>query len=238
MNEIPENSKTTNTQSNPFYNEIAGSYNAMLDNEPSNQVVRQAVAERFRGIVPAGWVLDFGGGTGLDLAWLTNAGYHVIFCEPSTKMREKAIQYTSIELRNDIIFLDEGNTDYSSWHKKLPFEQKVEGVLSNFAVINCIPDIELLFKNIAEVIKPGGHFIALILYYDLKKNLKAHSRNALKSFLSGKPFVKNVRFNQHHHQVFIYSMGQIRKACLPFFNIHGSEQLTGSEFSLIHLTRK
>src|SRR5688572_7680617 len=153
-----------------YYDEIAGQYDAILVKDTSNRITREQVAEKFCEIISSGWVLDFGGGTGKDLEWLTEKGYRVIFCEPSAKMREKAMTFSrDILHRNDIVFLEDATTDFTKWHENIPFSQKTDVILANFAVINSIPGINLLFQNLSLIIKPGGHLLMLVLRSNFKK---------------------------------------------------------------------
>ena len=84
-----------NAQNISYYNEIADFYDHIMEKKDSNKIVRGKVAEKFCDIVKEGNVLDFGGGTGLDLDWLTSKGYSVFFCEPSSGMREKAVNHNN-----------------------------------------------------------------------------------------------------------------------------------------------
>jgi SAM-dependent methyltransferase len=221
-----------------FYNAIAGNYEAMLEEQSFNKIVRQIVADKFYENVKEGNVLDFGGGTGLDLKWLAYNNYHLFFCEPSTGMRKKAIAYKATFLSNkDIFFLDDDTTDYTNWCTTPPFKNKMDAVLSNFAVINCIPDIELLFKNLASVMNPGGNLVALVLD-DRKRMAKFSIKNIIKSFILQKTITMPVKYNGNEHTVFIYSMKKLRKAAAPYFNFCSHEYLTEYGFCLIHLTKK
>jgi SAM-dependent methyltransferase len=155
-----------------FYDEIADHYDNLMDQEIGNRITRQKVADKFCNLIHSGEILDFGGGTGLDLEWLTHKGYRIIFSEPSGKMREKAFELNKNTLHNpDLVILDSNKTDFTKWHRELPFLQKVDAILANFAAINCIPDIELLFRNLALVLKPGGQLLALILHEKFKKKI-------------------------------------------------------------------
>jgi SAM-dependent methyltransferase len=223
-----------------YYDEIANSYNEILNRENSNKVVRQQVKEKFTSLLqPGQWVLDFGGGTGLDLEWLTANKFNILFCEPSVMMKETAVQYNNRELHNShILFLDRDKTDFSTWHANLPFPQKVDGVLCNFGVINNIPDIELLFKTFALVTKPGGQFVALFLHRSLKKMWKWHRRNTIRSLVYGTPFSMHVQHKERQQIVFVHSVKEIKKAASSAFFYVSHECLGESGFILIHLVRK
>ena len=221
-----------------YYNEIAAGYDAVLQGDESNLVLRRRVQEKLLSLLPSGWVLDFGGGTGLDLAWMT-ARYQVAFCEPSTAMREKAIQYNNDILHSDnIAFLEGPATDFHTWDKARPFPQHVDVILSNFGPVNCIPDIDCLFSRLAMVIKPGGHCLLSLLDLGFRKRLQWHRRNALLSLLPGRPFVMYLRQGAEQQTVYLHTPAVVKKAAAPYFNYCSHEPLGGFGFTLYHLTRK
>ncbi|MDP9041293.1 MAG: hypothetical protein M3N30_04880, partial [Bacteroidota bacterium] len=47
-----------------YYDGIAADYDAILDRDSSNAIIRAKVADTFSSLVKSGTVLDFGGGTG------------------------------------------------------------------------------------------------------------------------------------------------------------------------------
>jgi SAM-dependent methyltransferase len=224
---------STNEKNIAYYNEIAANYDTILDQESSNETVRKRVKEKFIGTVKAGWVLDFGGGTGRDLNWLLDNQYKIIFCEPSKQMRQKAIDEHK---NNNITFLENDKVDFTSWHIELPFAIKADAILSNFAVINCIDDIELLFKNLAQIIKPGGHFIALMLNNKYKQTWRGNLREFVRSFISSKPPVINIKYKDHEQTVYVYSPKKIKKASAVYFDMCSQETLF--QFTLFHFVRK
>ena len=220
-----------------YYNAIANEYNDMLDKSP-DRITREKVANTFCSIVKEAAVLDFGGGTGLDLVWLAGNNHTIYFCEPSIGMRETAICNHKNLLHDKVIFLDDSAADFRQWHLQLPFTVKVDAVLSNFAVFNCIPDIDLLFQNLAMVVKPGGIVIALVLTRNLKKILNGNFRNILKSFVHNGPATIKVQYKKHHQTVYVYSIKEIIKASKKHFNFCSSQVWPASGFTLIHLQRK
>lgn len=220
-----------------FYNEIANNYDAILDDESSNEHIRNKVKEKFMSLVKTGWVLDFGGGTGRDLDWLIDNNYRVIFCEPSEGMRQKAINQHQNDIPdNRLIFLDDKRVDFTTWQSHPPFSIKTDAIISDFAVINCIGDIELLFKNLSGVIKPGGHFLALMLQHGYKKSRIWKLRQFFRSLVSSNPLVLNVNYNNYRQTVYMYTPNVIQKASSPYFEMHSAENLF--EFTLFHFVRK
>jgi SAM-dependent methyltransferase len=215
-----------------YYDEIAGDYDALMDDAHSNSIVREKVTDKFLSKVsPGGRVLDFGGGTGADLAWLTDHGYSVVFCEPSAGMREQAMRRQPENGGGGPIeFLSGIAVDFTGWSENPPVPAPVDAILANFAVINCIRDIGLLFRSLALVVRPGGDMIAVLLRSKIRHELR---------FLAGfKTDTLDIRYKDHHQTVYMHSTKAIRMAANPFFYFSGRESLRGSVFSLIHLTRK
>lgn len=223
-----------------YYNEIANSYDQLLEKDDFNKLIRQKVKEKFVNHVQSGSrVLDFGGGTGIDLEWLLTNNYNIIFCEPSAVMREKAIKYNNDFFHSkSVIFLDTDKTDFTNWHKQNPFTQQVDAVLSNFAVINNIQNIKLLFKSLAPLVRSGGDLIVIVLDISFKKRLKWHRRNAIKSFIFRTPFTMYVWNKEYRQTVFVHTFKEIKQASVPYFHYRSSEFLGGFGFTLIHLVKK
>ncbi len=214
-----------------FYNEIANEYDAIMEKERSNEIVRREVAGKFPDTVTPGRVLDFGGGTGSDLGWLTDHYYHVIFCEPSTRMKQLAIRRHNRKiLPGHVEFLSGAAVDFTDWNRNLPFYPPADAILANFAVINCIEDIDLLFRNLSLVLRPGGNLIALVL--------RPKILHLLRSFVGLAPDTLEVRYKQHEQKVFVHTTRAIRKASRDQFHFSGRQSLPGSVFLLIHLTRR
>ena len=135
-------------------------------------------------------------------------------------------------------FLDDDRADFAQWDRQLPFEQKMDAILANFAVINNIADIESLFKALSLVIKPKAHCIALILNGSFKRGTGSRAFGRIRSFFPRKPFSFHIQHNESRQTVFIYTIREIRKASAPYFDFFNDEPLYQSGFSLIHLVRK
>ena len=222
-----------------YYDEIAGQYDAILNRDHSNEIIREKVASVFIELIPSGLVMDFGGGTGKDLEWLAGKGYQVIFCEPSVKMREKAILLNKNSLQqNNIVFLENAECDFTIWQTNLPFSQKTDAVLANFAVINNIPDVELLFKNLSLVMRPGGHLLMLVLKSDFKKRWRFNRRATLLSLFTASTVTADIHFNQNRQKVHLYTVRKIKKKADAYFHFHSSRLLKENVFGLIQLIRK
>ncbi|MBN9384521.1 MAG: class I SAM-dependent methyltransferase [Chitinophagaceae bacterium] len=221
-----------------YHDEAAADYNSVMDSHRPNQLIRQRVKEKFCSLVPCGKILDFGGGTGLDLGWLTDAGYEVVFCEPSVGMRNQAIEYEKMILKSGRInFLEGERNDFSTWEQMPPLAGQVDGILSDFGPLNYIPDIKKLFECLAGVIRPGGYFLLLVLHLPFAKRLKWHRRNAIVSLLFRNTFRMYIPYKGHRQMVFVHTEKEITKAAAPWFRHGGTELLIRQDFTLIHLIR-
>jgi SAM-dependent methyltransferase len=220
-----------------YYNEIAEQYDATLDKDHSNTAIRKQVADLLSSLVPSGVVLDFGGGTGRDMQWLSAKGYQVIFCEPSAGMREKAVLYNKKNPSpHPVVFLDNTASDFTTWQNGLPFSQKADAVLANFAVLNNIPDLELLFTNLSLVTKPGAPVLLLVLNSDFRKRWLSSRRRSLLSLFTGATVTIYTRFNNQQQKVHLYTVAKIKRAAAAYFDFRGQRSL--NDFMLVHLTRK
>lgn len=231
--------KQIRQQNIAFYDEIANQYDSLLTQEDANQLVRKQVKEQLLQAQPSGAVLDFGGGTGLDLDWLTASQYQVIFCEPAAAMREKAIAHSREMLpESSIQFLPDAQTDFTRWAEQRPFPQSVDAILANFGVFNAIPDIDLLFHHLSLVLKPGGHCLSVILDRPLKKMWQWHRRHTVGTLFLRRPFVMYVWHQGHRQTVYVHTAKALQTAAAPWFTLRLCQPIAGTSFLLLHLVKK
>jgi SAM-dependent methyltransferase len=236
MHKIPDQADRTNIF---YYDAIAAEYESMLNNDVKNLLIRDTVAKKFLTVVKGGHVLDLGGGTGLDIGWLIKHGYPITFCEPSQAMRQIAMEKMQKDCPDSaIFFLDDEQSDFRNWTDSFPFDEGMDAALANFAVINCIPDIGLLFEKLSLALKPGGHLIALVLDDPFLKRLLSNPRGTIRSIFSHKPVTLIVVYKNQRQKVYLYSVSTIRKASIPKFDLISQNRLKGYGFRLIHLIRK
>jgi SAM-dependent methyltransferase len=220
-----------------YYDRVAEEYDSMLGREVSNAEARTRVSKAFMELVPSGSVLDFGGGTGLDLGWMCAQGYRVFFCEPSAGMRKKAEEYNHRSIPGgQVKFLSGDETDFMKWaQQRPPFAGNIDGILANFAVLNNIEDLQKLFACLSLLLRPKGWLLACLL--EAPKGLMGGRRNWI-SWIFGRP--RSYRINYHGNQqvIYVHPLKETRRACLPYFEFAGKESLHPAPFFLIRLQNK
>lgn len=210
-----------------------------MDSNSKNEFIRKKIADKLTSLLESGTVLDFGGGTGQDLNWLLNSNYKIIFCEPSPSMRQIASDKSNIQFPNATIhFLKDAETDFNTWDKKLPFQEKVAAVIANFAVLNCIATIDLFFKQLALVTASNATIILLVLDISFTKRLKINAFETIKYLFTRKHMNLRTKFGKEYQMVYLHSIESIKNASLNYFEFIEAEQLKEYSFSIIHLIRK
>lgn len=221
-----------------FYDSIADAYDKFLSN-PRDESVRREVSSFFRATVPGNAVMDFGGGTGLDLPWLLENRYKVYFCEPSVNMRRRAEeQARQYEETNMPVFLQQ--TDFVQWEgNHVPFDEKLSGILANFGVINYVSNLPLLFKTFHCLLHDHGSVVASVLYASPSKLLLKYFGNTIRAFARGEKVKTGSEYGGVRHETTLYSLKDIEYAAKKYFVLSSHKTLGGnSDFLLIHLTKK
>lgn len=216
---------------NTFYDSIAPSYNGHMTD--ADKKVRESVHQLFAQNVAKGNILDFGGGTGLDLPWLLDHQYNVFFLEPSQNMR-------SIARENDgkVTFI-ETNTDFTKWTRNnLPFTDKVNGILANFAVLNCIEDLDLLFEKFALVASDNCCVITTIIDPRFSSMVRNYSTlSAFRTLTRSRLRIYN-KYDEKLHPTYIHSLRSIKHATKNYFNLHSIIPLEFSTFAVLVFNKK
>jgi ubiquinone/menaquinone biosynthesis C-methylase UbiE len=217
-----------------FYDNIAAAYDNLLT--PEDDVARKKISKIFQNNIPLGKILDFGGGTGKDLPWLLQSGYQVYFLEPSSNMRAIARKYNSE--KNHPLFLEK-NLDFAHWSTgHVPVDEKMNAVLANFAVLNCLKDIQDFFAKISLVCASEGIVVATVIDPQMSRLIKKYSIwQVLKMCILGHLRIFN-RYKENIQETFIYSVSALKKAASGHFNFHSYHRVSGSGFIVIIFSKK
>lgn len=236
---MSQNQQHITKQNTIYYDAIAADYDAILNDSSKTELVRTKMGQKLIELVPNGIVLDFGGGTGEDLKWLLKYNYRVIFCEPSNGMRSIAISKAKTDFPNaQITFLENDQTNFETWNIKLPFQEKANAVIANFAVLNCIANLEQFFKHLALVTASNAQVFLMVLDFELKNKIASNPLKAFQSLIMKKTMTIEVEFNGQQQLVYLHSVKSIQKATTGYFDFKDCESLKAEGFSLIHLSKK
>ena len=218
-----------------FYNSVAKDYNS--HQTKSDSYVRNYVMKKFLNNIPHGNILDFGGGTGLDLPWLLIPKYSVNFLEPSSNMRTLA-RVAVINNWQQPIF-NEQNIDFHAWTPgAVPFEEKMNGILANFAVLNCIKDIDCLFEKMALVCDRDCKVVATVLDTRAMRMLKTHSLKVAVKRIFKRPLVTETKYNYAIQQTYLHTLSNYKSASRKHFNFISYTSIKASPFALLLLSKK
>jgi SAM-dependent methyltransferase len=116
------------------------------------RAVRAALLQRFPS---RGRVLEVGGGTGEDAAFLAEHGFEVLLTDPSPTMVKLAREKLAPLGSAAEIAAGEEMEDFAERH--LVTKQPLfDGVFSNFAPLNCAVDLKPVASGLARLLKPGA----------------------------------------------------------------------------------
>jgi ubiquinone/menaquinone biosynthesis C-methylase UbiE len=216
-----------------YYDRIAGEYNDIQMNAPYHRSIREQVADVFKSKVKKGKVLDFGGGTGMDIEWLCQAGYKVFFYEPSAEMRKKAIEVIENPGLVSLITIVDSPAD-----KKLGNE--INAILANFAVMNSIQDIEPVFESFSKILDKEGKIFLLVIDTRIKKILfsKKHFIKVFLKIFLRRDITSTISHNEAEHCVCLHFLNDYKKKSKHWFRIEKITPLGGYGFLLLQLCRK
>jgi len=227
-----------NSSAIDYYNAISDKYDDLLNTNPSHKIIRDEVKQYFVKNVNGKTVLEFGGGTGGDLAWLIKAGFSVIFCEPAVKMKEIAVtNVKKIKALDKVTFLSNDHSDFQSWTKdNLPFEGRVDAVISNFAVLNSIKDLNALSAKFALITNENSSLIVIVLNVKAKYLIR-NRINILKSIIKDSGLTTSIKHGEAYLTTYLHRQRILIGSMSKYFKVICSFPLSDESFLLIHFVR-
>ena len=136
---------------------VAEDYDARFTSSLIGRAQRQSVwSEMDRLFRPGQRVLEINCGTGVDAMHLASRGIQVVACDASPEMIAVARRRLgSRVVRNHAAF----RTLATEQVGELEYEGLYDGVLSNFAGLNCVADLRCVARDLARLVRPGGKAI-------------------------------------------------------------------------------
>jgi SAM-dependent methyltransferase len=152
------------------FDAVAQEYDSTFSHTAVGRLLRERVWEIIRGTTSSratNMALELNCGTGEDAIWMAKQGWQVLATDASAEMVAVSRAKASIQL-SESFELSESSIQFQT----CPFteiENLSEGnfdlIFSNFGGLNCIPpeDLRQLGKAVAQKLKPGGKFIAIVM---------------------------------------------------------------------------
>lgn len=201
------------------FDSIAADFDSRFGDWRSVQAQRSAVrAALLREFPPGGRILELGGGTGEDSAFLAQRGFNVLMTDASPAMVSRAkAKLAPWGGRAEICAAEEiehfacrGPAADASWF---------DGAFSNFAPLNCVIDLAPVAQGLARLLKPGA--VAMLVLFGtccpgemVTEVLRGRPRLALRRFRHGEAPARlaNCRFRIVYHR-----SAMLKRTFAPWF---------------------
>lgn len=137
------------------FDSIADSFDTRFEPWLSVAAQRRAVRRELAGAFPEGSrLLEIGGGTGLDAAWLVARKRAVLLTDASPAMVRAAAQKLG----------DKAAEVVAAEHldRMVARGERFDGAFSNFAALNCVADLAPVGKSLAQLVRPGGKVLLVV----------------------------------------------------------------------------
>ena len=127
------------------FDKLAAQYDAVWSDTPVGKAQRSAVWSRVDPLFKKGdFVLDLGCGTGVDALYLQSRGVAVYGIDSSPRMVEIA--------RGRGVDANCCPIEHLQY-----FDMRLDGVISNFGALNCLPSLTTLATALGRMVRPGGN---------------------------------------------------------------------------------
>ncbi len=191
-------------------------YGRWLSVAAQRRAVRRALASAFS---PGARILELGGGTGDDAAWLTGQGRVVQLTDPSPAMVEIAAQKLAA------LGAPAPRAASAELLAGLAGELgQFDGAFSNFAGLNCVTDLGPVASGLATLIRPGGTAMLVIFGTSsvgewVVELLKGNPRAAVRRFSRGDV---HARLGGREFTVRYHRRADVERAFAPHFTLEST----------------
>lgn len=181
------------------------------------RAVRAALLRRFSS---GGHLLEIGGGTGEDAAFLAERGFNVLLTDPSPTMVKLAAEKLA-PLGASAEITDGEEMEAFAQRYLAARRPLFDGVFSNFAPLNCVIDLEPVARGLAMLLKPGAAAM-LVLFGTccpgemVVETLRGRPRQAFRRRKHG---AVSARLAQCQFQVIYHRRSEVERAFAPWFTL-------------------
>jgi ubiquinone/menaquinone biosynthesis C-methylase UbiE len=136
-------------------------FDKIFSDNPIVQYKRERVRRHVQAHLPSSsHILELNSGTGEDAIWFAQEGYFVHATDISIGMQEVLVEKVKnngleSQITNELCSF----TGLSNLVNKGPYDM----IFSNFAGLNCTPDLKVVLQSLKPLLKPGGLVTLVIL---------------------------------------------------------------------------
>jgi SAM-dependent methyltransferase len=183
------------------FDSVAPAFDDRFGEWQSVAAQRRAVRCAIAAALPRGaHVLELGGGTGEDAAWLAQRGFKLMLTDASPAMVAVARgKLAPFGAQAEIVAAED--LERFAERRAADGGVRFDGVISNFAPLNCVADLAPVGRGLARLVKPGGSALLVLFGTDspgdmLVECLRGRAGQALRRLrrgpaparLGGRPF--------------------------------------------------
>ena len=143
------------------FDSVAADYDGPRGNNTLIQQMRTEMWKQLDSTFGAGSrLIDIGCGTGLDAIRMAQLGHRVTATDWSPQMvgrtRDRAARENVTEHVDAVAV---GGQDF----ERLPGNAQYDGAYSNLGPLNCVPNLDVLARECARLLKPGGQLVFTVI---------------------------------------------------------------------------
>ena len=148
------------TPSTAPFDIVAETYDDVFSNSPIGRAQRISVWMETDRVFRLGQrILEINCGTGIDAIHLASRGISVVACDASPRMIAAARRRLNDSSERASVELRCLPTEQIA---QLEVEEPFDGVLSNFAGLNCHSNLEQVARDLARLVRPGGQAVVCL----------------------------------------------------------------------------
>jgi SAM-dependent methyltransferase len=144
------------------FDALAATYDGAFSGSVLGRLLRERVWWRLDDAFGAGErVLDVGCGTGEDALHLASRGVHVLAIDASSEMTDRTAR--KVERAGLSHLVDVRTASAEAMGESLRGTPLLDGVLSNFGVLNCVPNAREIAAQLGELTRPGARAFLCVM---------------------------------------------------------------------------
>jgi SAM-dependent methyltransferase len=143
------------------FDSVAADYDGPRGNNPLIQDMRREMWKALDAAFPnKSRLIDLGCGTGLDAVRMAHLGHRVIATDWSADMVERTRARAAHEQVPDAV---QARAVGAHELHRLEGDQAFDGAYSNLGALNCVPELSVVARECARLLRPGGRLVFTVI---------------------------------------------------------------------------